>query len=77
MLSSIRLGSSRIGETTRDDEGRMLPKFALYLGDHRVVFEKIPLLPGSMVDGILGTDVHSDGRVRIDYRNGRYVLDPG
>ena len=54
----------------------MLSRFTIFLGDHRVRFEKIPLLPGSQIDGVLGTDVHARGRVRIDYAGGRYALIP-
>ena len=73
---AANLGSTSIGRTVRHESARIVTKFVAYLGGQRVVFEDIPLLPGSAVDGFLGADVLATGRVRIDYRNGQYTLTP-
>ena len=70
------IGSSSIGKTVHHEGARIVSKLVTYLGGQEVVFEDIPMLPGSAVDGFLGTDVYAKGRVRIDYRNGRYTLHP-
>ena len=73
---AANLGTSSIGRTVRHEGARIVSKLVAYLGGQRVVFEDIPLLPGSAVDGFLGADVLATGRVRIDARNGQYTLTP-
>ena len=69
-----RIGSAAIGGTKLDAEGRTLRRFVLFVGDHRIEMRNVPLFEGTSMDGMLGTDLHRDGRVRIDATNGRYEL---
>jgi gag-polyprotein putative aspartyl protease len=60
-------------------DSKVLPELSLFLNEYQLTFKNIGTRPARLdefveLDGVLGSDVFENGKIRIDYRNGIFDL---